>query len=567
MRISLTLIALISLLLLSVPAFADEESDYIENEAAEWTEIAENNGYNILGTYIAGITDEDVYYTADLDPGIYHFYSSGGLNVLDLDMFIYDPDGIELGSDTYGDKIPIVVIRLDERTIVEVQVQAWSFEEGYTSGDFCIVLAAEDEGSVNEWSGAEGYVLDTPMDTPMQDGSDDDYYNEVSENPVYFTINEEDFGNEVIDTDVVYVEDNLYSLEITLSPGFYQTYAQVDTRCFDLDISVYDEDGAMLDDDHMEDPYPLCEFAVNDRQDITIDFEVWTEGDEIIECYVSYMVSLMSDVDEDARREYIEGELEWILEMSDSSGDEVHSAFIAEIDTDMVYQEYLFELDEGSYWCEAMGGLALTDIDMAVYDSYGDLMDEDTLMDDYPMVWFTLDAADTVMVEVSLYSTMPGFDDGYFVFVLTETDEMYYDEEFTDYESDYAWSGDEYELIDNAEWLSDTAYNMLELHGEEILDTYTDYVMMDDENPWTIEFELDEGVYYVYAQGDDICLMDLDMTVFDEDYNLESEDYLANNSPVCRIDVPRRGGTYIVEVYGYWLDCDIGYFHLILTQE
>jgi len=568
-RISLTLIALISLLLITVPAFADEESDYIENEAAEWTEIAENNGYNVLGTYIAPITEEDVYYTADLDPGKYHFYSSGGLNVLDLDMFIYDPDGIELGSDTYGDKIPIVVIQLDERTSVQVQVQAWAFEEGFDTGDFCIVLAAEEEGYVHDFFGTEVWEvveIDIPMDEPVHEGTDDDYYNEVAENTMYFTINEEDFGNEVIDTDVVYVEDNLYSLEITLAPGFYQTYAQVDTRCMDLDISVYNEDGDMIADDHWEDPYPLCEFAVTDRQEITIDFEVWTEDDEIIECYVAYMVSMMGGVDEDSRYEHMEGELEWMTEMADFSDEQVLEAFIGEIDTDTMIQSYLYELDAGYYWVEAMGGLALKDIDMAAYNSFGELLDEDTYEDDYPMVFIELDEPDTVKVEVTLYSTMEGFDGGYFVFILSETQEFLGDEDYA--YGDYSeWSGDEYELMDNAEWLSDSWYNIIDLHGEEIIDSFTVPIYADDDYIWIEEFPLDQGVYYLYVQGDDICLMDTDMTVYDDDNDVVAEDVLANNSPVCRIEVPRGGGIVEVEILAYWLDCDVGYFHLILAKE
>lgn len=138
----------LTVLLFATPVYADSASDYIENEIMEWTEIVANDGFNILDTYSGEIGAENITYQLELAAGVYHFYSSGGQNVEDLDLYIYGENRIQLNSDTLPDKIPIVVIKLDNTATVSVEISAWSFNPGFSRDMFCLLVTCEDQGEI-----------------------------------------------------------------------------------------------------------------------------------------------------------------------------------------------------------------------------------------------------------------------------------------------------------------------------------------------------------------------------------------------------------------------------------
>jgi hypothetical protein len=142
------LIVSLFVFLLATPVYADTATDYIDNEIAEWTEIANNDGFTILDTYSGEIGIEYLTYKLELAPGVYHFYGSGGENVTDLDMYINSQDGMPINSDTLPDKIPIVVIKLAESATVALELTAYSFTPGSTSGLFCVLVTCENEGEI-----------------------------------------------------------------------------------------------------------------------------------------------------------------------------------------------------------------------------------------------------------------------------------------------------------------------------------------------------------------------------------------------------------------------------------
>lgn len=148
MKIIRTAAFVFILFLLASPVYADSPEKFIEDEIAEWTEIAVNNGFNILETYSGEIGVDNIRYQLELTSGVYHFYSSGGTNVQDLDLHIYGIDGYTINSDSLPDKIPIVVIMLAETATVDVEINAWSFEPGNSKGLFCILVTCEDEGEI-----------------------------------------------------------------------------------------------------------------------------------------------------------------------------------------------------------------------------------------------------------------------------------------------------------------------------------------------------------------------------------------------------------------------------------
>lgn len=550
-----------------MPVSANEAQNFINDEVAEWTDIAGENGFNVLGSYIGTIDTSGVIYTLDLAPGIYHFYSSGGMYVEDLDLYIYDPDGFLLGSDDEPDKIPIVVIQLAENTTLEVNIDAWSFESGRSSGNFCIVLACDDEGEVYSFTG-DTTEIDIDIETPpdIDDEIPDDFYmDEITREFEHWDEYEADEGNEIIDNDIVLVDGPSYRLTYTLDPGFYSVYAQPDSRCSDLDMVVYDRDGVILDDDHLVDNFPICEFLLGERQEIAIELELYSFDEGHEQAYVAYIVSWSGDMDDEARLEYIEEKLENLIYNSEESGEEVIDFGTDSVSLPDRTVSWEFELDAGSYFCEADGGLAITDLNMRVYGEAENILDEDLLDDNYPMVWFELAEPRTVTVVIDVVKFTGGFDDGYFCWILTEQSYEYYDD-WDDYDDSYP--PDEDELIINAESLAAPLMAVAEKHSEIVIDTFTEPVCQEDlDEGWRYDLYLDEGAYFVYAQGDDICLTDIDMFIENENGGLVDSDEAWYNVAICRIDVGSEGGSYTIVIKPYFLECEVGYFNLFITRE
>jgi hypothetical protein len=562
-RNSLLFAVLALVLFASVPAAADEARDYIDGEVADWAGIAANNGYNILGTYVGTIGEEEVVYSLQLAPGTYHFYSSGGLHIEDLDLYVYDEEGKELGSDTLPDKIPVVVINLDERTDLTLSATAFSFTEGYSSDYFCVLVTCEEAGEILQFSG-EATAVEVPPPTEEEEVSDEARYQEIAQYAEYWQETEEEGGNEVIDYDIVLVKDLTYTLSKDLDAGFYRVFASCDTRCPDLDITVYDEEGEVLADDHAEDNFPICDFGLLEEQHVSIDIEVYqlTEGED--ETYVAYLLSFVSGMDKESRREHVSQLLDWILSASEGQNEEVLGSGIEEITEAAGVQEFTFELEAGDYFCEAEGGLETANVDMRVYDEEGNMLGEDTYDDNYPMVWFDLAEPGEITIEVEAVQFAEGFSEGFYCWVLTKLPPGYYDEWG---QPGTSWSGDEGELSNTAEVLADHWRASIEDHGEEIIESFTEPVHGEgEENGWEYELELEEGTYYFYAQGDGICLTDLDMRVYGEDGLVADEDILSGNSPVCGAHVGPGGGKLKVNAFAFFLNCDVGYFNLIITR-
>jgi len=558
-RIFLLCASLAVMLLLSVPAGADEAQDYIGNEINDWIGIANSDGYNVLGTYVGTVGAEEVVYNYELGPGVYHLYASGGLHISDLDVYIYDAEGIELGSDSLPDKIPIVVLKLAEAVKAEVRIGAFSFDEGYSSDYFCIVVTSEGEGEVRDFAG-DTVDIEAGEPTGGTGGeiSDDETYRQEAQ--VFLDSwlpMESETEGEIVDAGVVLATELAYRIDLALEPGFYRVVGQPDSRCMDLDMTVYDEEGNPLAEDHLEDNIPICEFYVLFEQNIGIDLEIYSLTEGTDRTYVAYMVKSLGPMDEESSRAYIEERLGWLQENADSAGEETIDSGIDTINQDENPARIEYEIDAGSYFCEVNGGMLLTDADLAVYDSDGNLLDEDTLADNYPMLWFELGEPETVAVDVTAASFVEGFDEAYYCWILTRTGE--YSGGMT------SWSGNDDELISSAQMLSEKWLAVVESHGEERIDSFTEGITQDD-NVWRYDLQVGEGVYYIYGQGDDICLTDLDMAVYDEEGEMVDSDDLANNSPVCRVEAGTSGAMFRVEVTAIGLECEKGFFDLVIAR-
>lgn len=547
---------IIILLFAASPVFAGNAEDYIKGEIDEWTQVAADNGYTVLGTYIGQVGETSETYTFDLEPGVYHFYASGGDNVEDLDTYAYDEDGIELGSDTEPDKIPIVILKLDKRITLDFEIAGFSFTGGATSDYFCLVVASEIKGGINSFEG------ETITDFPENGGDGEDSYraeaDSILENWLSY---EEGLGNEIFDSGVIGAGYDGATLDLDLEPGLYQVYAEPDSRCSDLDITIYDASDVQLADDHLEDNLPICEFMVLSHQAVSVALEVYTLIEGAEETYIGYVVLKLGGTNREDRIRYIEDQLTTLHDNNVYEGVSVYQEDWYEISESENVFTYDVQLEPGSYFAEAQGGVAVANLDMHVYDEAGTLLNEDTLDDNFPIVSFSVPELQTVSFVIEAIDFVEGIDDDFFAFILTSSED-YYD----DYVYDDVYYDDE-SLLSTLTTESEVWNKVISSHGEEIVDSFTESIISgENDDTWSTSYAFSEGIYYIYAQGDGLCLTDIDMYVYGDGEEALFQDALSDNSPMLRLVVGPEGAEYRIEIYGFSLVCEKGFFNLTIAK-
>jgi hypothetical protein len=75
---------------------------------------------------------------------------------------------------------------------------------------------------------------------------------------------------------------------------------------------------------------------------------------------------------------------------------------------------------ESDYEIWGIGGLRISDLDVRIYDSNYDLVDEDNQTDNYPVVAFSAYESTRYTVEVEGYEFEPGFSEGYFLVIVVK---------------------------------------------------------------------------------------------------------------------------------------------------
>lgn len=146
---------LIALIIYSLPAYADASRDYIDNEVAEWTRLADEDGQVILESIVDLIKEDLVVYCLSLAPGRYHIYVSGGMKIEDIDLSIDTANGKNIDSDTSPDKIPIVVAAIHETTDLILTLTPCSSTGEFAEDYYCIVIASEGKGEILSMSEPE----------------------------------------------------------------------------------------------------------------------------------------------------------------------------------------------------------------------------------------------------------------------------------------------------------------------------------------------------------------------------------------------------------------------------
>lgn len=117
---------------------------------------------------------------------------------------------------------------------------------------------------------------------------------------------------------------------------------------------------------------------------------------------------------------------EWITYAEDE-GYTVLDQKVDRVDEE-TYMIYTIELDPGTYNFLAQGGDNIVDLDMFGYyeDDYDDGDDpfvEDTYGDNYPLLEFTLEDPETIVVEVSAVEFAEDEDRGYFCILFCQENE------------------------------------------------------------------------------------------------------------------------------------------------
>jgi hypothetical protein len=329
-------------------------------------------------------------------------------------------------------------------------------------------------------------------------------------------------------------------------------------------MTVQDEEGEVLDEDSLSDNYPICEIYIVEAQKIEVSFALYEVAEGADWVYVAYVLASQGEIDDEARLEYIQTELEDWKTRAVDNGHEIIDSGVETLNSRQDTYELEYDLEPGYYECNASGGRFISDLDMSVYDQDEELLDEDSLADNYPMCAFTLEEPGTVLVQLLAYEFLGAAEEGYFCWCLSSGEPP----EGMDQDQHVEWSGDEQELASKAEELAQEWVEGAEENNEEVIHVATASLHAEgEEEGWVYEVELSRGSYNFCAEGDGICLLDTDMVIYDEEGEVVESDTLDDNTPMCSLKVPRNGSTYRIVVYAYELPCGIGYFCFVASKE
>ena len=124
--------------------------------------------------------------------------------------------------------------------------------------------------------------------------------------------------------------------------------------------------------------------------------------------------SRYDDRDGRAGREYVEERLDDLYDYAYGERMDVVMDDIRRIEDT---ERYELTLDRGYYVLFAAAGPSIEDLDLHVYDNWGELIAEDIELDGSPAVWFDLVHRTTVEIEVEVWA-FEGFDDSDFYCLL-----------------------------------------------------------------------------------------------------------------------------------------------------
>ena len=82
------------------------------------------------------------------------------------------------------------------------------------------------------------------------------------------------------------------------------------------------------------------------------------DEEDDFETFAAYLIAFVCGTDEDSRQAYVEKELEWAVNSSEEAGEEIFDRTVETISMRDPVVTFDVDLEAGSYWGEAEGGIA-----------------------------------------------------------------------------------------------------------------------------------------------------------------------------------------------------------------
>jgi hypothetical protein len=509
MRTLFLLPAVIALLLAAAPASADDARNFIDDQLSQWNQLAAEDGYTVLQAIVDRIGPDSLTYTYDLDPGKYHVWISGGMNIEDIDATVTDASGKVLDSDTKPDKIPILVFILDQPQEVKVVLTQCSSTDNLVNDFFCLVLASEgDEARVfindqlSQWRGLAAQdkydVLQTIID-------------KIGPEPVAYTFD--------------------------LGPGKYHLWISGGMNLEDIDASVTDASGEVLDSDTRPDKIPILVFTLEQRQEVHLTLTQFTSSDNYLDDYFCILVvaepgsELFSTAGGPAKTlkpkqtktggPTYQSVMQGVLEDWRTFAQENDMTIMA---SDLVLAEQSpisisFDLDPGVYAIWGQCDERCNDLDVVVYDPAGNVLAQDREGYDNPYTVFLVSQTETVRIDFEVQGLRSGWADTYIVYMLElqgriddQSRQQYIEKDLEMLRS--------YAQVDKAD-IIDSGMATLTNPGDDMVRTY----------------DLAAGSYVINATGG-LLISDLNIAIFDASGKLLTEDNMPDSYPACLFSLP-----------------------------
>jgi hypothetical protein len=376
-----------------------------------------------------------------------------------------------------------------------------------------------------------------------------------------------DEGYEVFYSDIDMIDDeNSVSYYLDLEPGSYILIAEGGEDLEDIDMYVYDSDGYELDSDTLADNYPICQIDLRYPEEIEVEIIAYSFVGREYEDYYCFVAGAQYSENYGNQDAYMSDDLQNIMgywtDWADESNYDVVYTNIGVLSRD---ESAYFDLDlePGSYHIYAESLEKEDDIDLYVRDDRGRELQSDTLSDNYPICSFELNSPESVEVEVAPYTYAVGNSTEFAIVVAVEGAGGVTPENIPDRHT----PGDE-PITDRADYayVNELRGDYMDMIIQQNYENIYDEIDLLDAGGKTVRITLGRGDYRIYAEGG-LRIVDLDMSVYDEDGDVIAEDVLTDNYPVCEFTLYESTSVEI-EVYPYEMESGWheGYYVLVVTR-
>jgi hypothetical protein len=122
----------------------DADQVFVEDLMDEYMDIVDYEGYEMIFDDI-DVVEEDYFmtYTITLGRGDYYLYAEGGLNIEDLDVYVYDERDREVASDDLEDVYCYLEFHVSESQDFTVEVEPYTMVSGEDEGYYLLVIARD----------------------------------------------------------------------------------------------------------------------------------------------------------------------------------------------------------------------------------------------------------------------------------------------------------------------------------------------------------------------------------------------------------------------------------------